>query len=94
MDKAGDLVEGQSSVSAPMVSGAATIQDSDRLHVGFGIACVTLVYAGLIYLTKPVNWGDTPVYAWQVIAFSGDLGVQSSVLAADRVLSKANTLYY
>ena len=73
MDKAGDLVEGQSSVSAPMVSEAATIQDSDRLHVGFGIACVTLVYAALIYLTKPVNWGDTPVYAWQVIAFSKGL---------------------
>ena len=73
MDKAGDFVEGQSTVSAPMVLGASTIQDSDRLHAWFGVACVTLVYAALIYLTKPISWGDTPVYAWQVIWFSKGL---------------------
>lgn len=41
-----------------------------RTHIWLGIAFLTLVYASLACFTKPISYGDTCVYAPDIVAFS------------------------
>ena len=47
--------------------------EANRTHVWLGVVFVTVVYAAVIHFTKPITWGDTIVYAPQVVNFSKGL---------------------
>ena len=42
----------------------------DHCELGLGAIWLTVLYASLFYLTKPLNWGDTVVYAPQIVNVS------------------------
>jgi hypothetical protein len=45
-------------------------QRTPASHAWLGVGWVTLLYGLLILLTKPISWGDTIVYAPQIVDFS------------------------
>jgi hypothetical protein len=66
-------------------------QRNPAAYVWLGVGWVTVLYGLLILFTKPISWGDTIVYAPQIVDFSKGAmprseiwEFRSPVLAADR----------
>lgn len=77
MDRVNDSTAKLSGIdiqSPSMLEGSlGTPREAAGTHVWWGVVFITLAYIALLFYTKPLNWGDSHVYARNVVNFSAGL---------------------